>query len=95
VGALHRHIERYASEHGVEKPYVEIELADGARHVLDSLAAQPGFGFITVRQHKRDEDDPDEIVVPVGAIRRIELSVRGGDDPAFGFTLPGPAARPA
>jgi hypothetical protein len=58
--------------------------------VLDSLAAQPGFGFITVRQHKRDEDDPDEIVVPVGAIRRIELSVRSGGEHAFGFTLPGP-----
>ena len=88
MGALHRHIERYASEHGVEKPRVEVELADGVRYLLDSLAAAPGFGFITIRQHKRDDDDPDEIVVPVGFIRRIELSHPEEKPQSFGFTLP-------
>jgi hypothetical protein len=67
---------------------VEIELADGARHLLDSLAASPGFGFLTIRQHKREDDDPDEIVVPVGFIRRIELSHSTEQAPAFGFSLP-------
>jgi hypothetical protein len=74
----------------VEKPHVEIELLDGARHVLDSLTAEPGFGFITIRQHKRDDDDPDEIVVPVGSIRRLELSHTAEQAPAFGFSLPHP-----
>ncbi|MEX0673962.1 MAG: hypothetical protein WD981_05810 [Gaiellaceae bacterium] len=90
VGALHRHIERFATEKEVEKPHVEVELVDGARYVLDSLTAQPGFGFITIRQHKRDEDDPDEIVVPVGSIRRIELKHTAEHAPAFGFSLPHP-----
>jgi hypothetical protein len=56
--------------------------------VLDSLTAEPGFGFITIRQHKRQDDDPDEVVVPVGAIRRIELSHSEEQAPSFGFTLP-------
>jgi hypothetical protein len=90
VGALHRQIERYAAEHGVDKPHVEIELVDGARHALDSLVAEPGFGFITIRQHKRDDEDPDEIVVPVGSIRRIELSHTAERAPDFGFSLPHP-----
>ncbi len=90
VGALHRHIERFATEKGVEKPNVEVELVDGARYVLDSLAAEPGFGFITIRQHKLDEDDPDEIVLPVGSIRRIELSHTAEQEPAIGFSLPHP-----
>ena len=58
--------------------------------MLDTLSAEPGFGFITIRQHKRDDDEPDEIVVPVGFIRRIELSHSGDQAPAFGFTLPQP-----
>lgn len=72
----------------MEKPHVEIELADGARHLLDSLAAAPGFGFLTIRQHKREDDEPDEIVVPVGFIRRIELSHSEEEPQSFGFTLP-------
>jgi hypothetical protein len=90
VSALHRHIERYAAEHGVEKPHVEVEFGDGARHVVDSLAPEPGFGFITIRQHKREDEDPDEIVVHVGFIRRLELSHRAEEAAAFGFSLPPP-----
>jgi hypothetical protein len=58
------------------------------RYLLDSLAAAPGFGFITIRQHKREDDDPDEIVVPVASIRRIELSHSEEKAQSFGFTLP-------
>jgi hypothetical protein len=58
--------------------------------VLDSLAPAPGFGFITIRQHKREDDEPDEVVVPVGFIRRIELSHAEEKVQRFGFSLPQP-----
>jgi hypothetical protein len=92
VARVHRRIETYAHDAGLEKAYVEIELADGSRYCLDSLSPEPGFGFVTLRPHRRseDEDAPDELIVPVGAVRRIELyraeEQRGG----FGFTLPAP-----
>jgi len=37
VSRIHRQIEQYAEEAGVEKAYVEVELADGARYAVESL----------------------------------------------------------
>ena len=89
VDRLHRCIERFAAEHEVERAYVEVELFDGARYVVDSIAAEPGFGFISIRPHRgEDEDVPDTLVVPVGALRRIELSKAEEKRARFGFTLP-------
>jgi hypothetical protein len=93
VARLHRHIEAYAQDAGVEKAFVEIELADGSRYCLDRISPEPGFGFVTLRPHCRpDEDDdvPDELVVPVGAIRRIELNRAEEQRAQFGFRLPEP-----
>ena len=88
VDRIHRRVEEFATEAGVEQAFVEIELADGARYALVSLAATPGYGFVTIRPHPGD-DVPDELIVPVGSIRRIELS-RAGDQPArLGFSVSG------
>jgi len=86
VQRIHQQIERYTSTHPAERSHVEVELADGARLTLRALASEPGFGFLTLSVHS-DEDEPDELIVPVGSIRRISL---GPADEARrpGFALP-------
>jgi hypothetical protein len=91
VARIHREIERFAAEAGVERAFVQVELADGSRLPLDSLSPDPGFGFITLRPHRTESDDedvPEELIVPVGAIRRIELDRADEQRDRFGFSLP-------
>ena len=88
VDAVHRQIAAYASRVGAAQAWVEVELADGARFALDLIDADPGFGFVTLRPHA-GEDVPDELVVPVAMIRRLELR-RAEEAPGrVGFQLPG------
>ena len=89
VERLHRQIERFAREAGIERAFVEVELFDGARFALDSIDAEPGFGFVTLRPHRADEDDlPAELIVPAGSIKRIELDRAEEQRARFGFSLP-------
>jgi hypothetical protein len=81
-----RRIERFAGEHGVAKAVVEVELRDGARYRLDAIAPEPGFGFVTLRPHRREDEIPDELIVPVGALSRIELYATDDPEPPFGFS---------
>jgi hypothetical protein len=91
VARIHRQIERFASTAGVERAFVQVELADGARFALDALTAEPGYGFVTLRPQRGAADDdepPEELIVPVGMIRRIELD-RAEDVPGrVGFSPP-------
>ena len=87
VERIHRRIEQYASEQKIEQAHVEIELADGVRYAVESLAAEPGFGFVTIRPHEGD-GTPGEVIVPVGAIKRIELSLVAEERGLLGFALP-------
>ena len=82
VAHLHRQIAGI-SEH----PHVEIELVDGSRFTVASLKAEPGLGFITLCPHPSDER-PEAIVVPLGSLRRIEISAASEPEAPFGFTLP-------
>jgi hypothetical protein len=82
VEKLHRTI----AECG-ENPFVEVEFADGARLAIESMSAEPGYGFVTLRPHPRDES-PDAVVVPVGSIRRIDVSRSREEERPLGFTLP-------
>ena len=89
VGRLHRAIASFAAAAGVEKPVVEIELADTSRFVLDRIEPEPGFGMITIYVVARDDEAPDALIVPLGSIRRIELRKAPEDRVArFGFALP-------
>jgi hypothetical protein len=87
VARLHRQIRRFADERGVAQAVVEVELRDGSRFKLDSISPEPGYGFVTISPHP-DEDTPGELVVPLGAIGRIELNATDEPEPRFGFTLP-------
>lgn len=92
VERLHRQIEAFAHDAGVDQAVVEIELADGWRFALDAISAEPGFGFVTLVPHPAsDEELPERVVVPVGSIRRIALARAEEERAAFGFTLPGAA----
>jgi hypothetical protein len=67
---------------------------DGSRLTLDSLSAEPGFGFLTLHPHPDEDDDvPERVVVQVGAIKRIELLRAVEERGRLGFSAPAPAAR--
>jgi hypothetical protein len=87
VNRIHRRIEQFTKDKGVEQAYVEVELADGARYSVGSLTAEPGYGFVTICPHAA-EDIPAEVIVPVGSIKRIELSVAAEERTQLGFSVP-------
>ncbi len=84
VGRIHRRIEAFAAEHEVQA-MVEVELSDGALHRLESISAEPGFGFVTLRPHTAEE--PQELIVPLGAIRQLTIGVAEPEH-KVGFSLP-------
>ena len=86
VDRVHWRIEQYAKESGVEQAHVEVELADGVRYAVESLAAEPGYGFVTIRPHVGDEM-PGEVIVPIGSIKRIELSKAADERTQLGFSV--------
>jgi hypothetical protein len=87
VDRIHRQIERYTGTHTAERSHVEVELGDGERLTLRSLSSEPGYGFLTLAVHS-DEGDAEELIVPVGAIRRISLGP-ADETRRPGFALPG------
>jgi hypothetical protein len=87
IDRIHRRVEQFAREAGVENAFVEVELADGARYAVESLSPEPGYGFVTIRPHPGD-DVPGEVIVPVGSIKRIELSRAGEQRAQLGFSVP-------
>lgn len=87
VERLERQIREVAEKAGVERAYVEVELSDGSRFAVDSVSAEPGFGFVTLSPHPDDDRAaPASLVVPLGAIRRIEIDRVDEKEHPFGFT---------
>jgi hypothetical protein len=84
VGRMRRMVEEFAQEHGLEQAEVCIELVDGSRHVLETVDAEPGFGFLSFAPHRAAGDEPRRLVVPIGAVRLIEISAPDAEV-AFGF----------
>ena len=82
VKRIERKFAQFEEEHGLTDAEVTIELADGAVHRLRTLSAEPGFGFVSFTPH--GEDDPREIIVPLGAVREIRIGPPGPEH-AFGF----------
>ena len=85
VARLHRQIERFTASHDAAESHVEVELADGERLELEALSAEPGFGFVTLTAH--DKEGSRQLIVPVGAIRKIALDPADERHPV-GFALP-------
>jgi len=91
VERLLRAIGNFAESTGVEKPLVEIELADTSRFVLERIEPEPGFGMVTVYVKNSRDDAPEALIVPIGSLRRIELRSAPEKSESFGFSVP-PAA---
>ena len=89
VQRLHKAIASFAEAMGVEKPIVEVELADSSRFVLDRIEPEPGFGMVTLYVTDARDDAPDALIVPIGSLRRIELSKSSEERvQRFGFSVP-------
>ena len=73
VAGVLRAIERYTATHSAERTHVEVEFSDGQRLTLRSLSGEPGYGFLTLTVDREQDDDPELLIVPVGAIRRFAL----------------------
>ena len=86
VARIHRRIEAFAAEHGLAQAQVEVELSDGALLRLSKLSPEPGYGFLTLVPHAED-GEPQELIVPIGAIRQLTLSRAEAESP-IGFSLP-------
>ena len=94
VVRLHQQIARFAEAHRLAQAKVEVELRDGPLLVLDSIAAEPGYGFITLRPHPQERDEPEELIVPLASIAQIRISA-AEEEPQFGFGLPAATEKPA
>jgi hypothetical protein len=79
-----RQIARFAKELPGGEAQVEVELRDGSVIPLESILPEPGFGFVTLRPHGTSRE---EIIVPVGAIARLQLGPPE-QHPPFGFSRP-------
>jgi hypothetical protein len=85
VARILRQIERYTSSHSADLSHVEVDLADGERLTLQSISSEPGFGFLTLTI--QGEEEAEQLIVPVGAIRRITLGP-ADEEHKPGFALP-------
>ena len=88
VKRILRRVELFKEEHGLEEVEVSVELMDGALHRLQTLSADPGFGFISFRPHEGDEE---EVIVPLGAVREIRIGMPGPEQ-TLGFSGSAPEA---
>jgi hypothetical protein len=87
VGRLTRMVREFATEHGVDAAEVRIELVDGRHYLLATAAPEPGFGFFCIVPHREEGEGPQQVIIPVGAVKLIEISVPDPEAP-FGFTAP-------
>ena len=78
----------FTSEHGLEQAEVCVELVDGSRHSIATTSPEPGFGFFSFTPHRDEGDEPRRLIVPIGAVRSIELSAPDPERP-FGFVPTG------
>ena len=86
VSRLTRIVAAFAEEHGLEQAEVRIELADGSRHAVAALTAEPGFGFLSFAPHAEEGGEPRRMIVPIGLVRSIEISAPDPERP-FGFVV--------
>ena len=84
VSRLTRMVAAFAGDNELEQAEVCVELVDGSRYSLASASAEPGFGFFSFTPHSDDGDEPKTLIVPIGAVRSIEISAPDPERP-FGF----------
>jgi hypothetical protein len=86
VARITRMVAAFVEEHGLETAEVRLELADGSRHLVASATPEPGFGFFSFVPHRAVGDEPRHVVIPIGAVKLIEISAPDPERP-FGFVV--------
>lgn len=86
VKRIHRQIDGFKHDHGVEQVTVTVTLVDDTVYRLARLSPEPGFGFVTLCPHC-DEGEPEEVIVPLGALKRLRIGGIEEEQP-LGFTVP-------
>ena len=89
VARITRMVAEFAQEHELEQAELRIELADGSHYLVATTAADPGFGFFSITPHRIEGEEPRRVIVPIGAVKAIEISApdperRVGFTPAEG-----------
>ena len=84
VGRLARMVIAFTEDNGLEQAEVRIELVDGSRSSVVTTSAEPGFGFFSFTPHGEDGEEPRRTIVPIGAVRSIEISAPDPERP-LGF----------
>jgi len=91
VQRILRKVEAFKTEHSLTDAEVTVELVDGSLHRLQTISAEPGFGFVSFCPHC-DDGEPAEVIVPLGAIRELRIAAPSPEQ-ALGFsgtgTVPG------
>ena len=88
VSRLSRLAADFAQENGLEQAQVCVELVDGSRHTLAATSAEPGFGFFSFTPHDEEGGaEPRRLIVPIGAVRSIEISAPDPERPHLGFAV--------
>jgi hypothetical protein len=94
VARLNKSIDDFARSREITTASVEIELADGSTYALHKIRPEPGYGFITLCPYPEDEEaewdgecTPEEVIIQVGAIRRITISEAEEPHSRFGFSV--------
>jgi hypothetical protein len=86
VARMRRMVDAFAQENGLEQAEVRVELHDGREIVVEAVTAEPGFGFLTLVPHRGDGQEPKHVVVPIGAVKLVELSAPDPERP-LGFPV--------
>jgi len=84
IARISRMVAAFAEESGLERAEVRVELADGTTYLLAAAHPDPGFGFFSFTPHGEAGDEPRRVVVPIGAVKSIEISAPDPERP-FGF----------
>jgi hypothetical protein len=87
VSRLSRLAADFAQENGLKQSQVCVELVDGSRHTLATTSPEPGFGFFSFTPHHEEGDEPRRLIVPIGAVRAIEISPPDPERPHLGFAV--------
>jgi hypothetical protein len=86
VGRVNRMVSTFMQQEGLDAVEVRIELVDGTPYLIASASPDPGFGFFSFLPHRAEGEEPRQVIVPIGAVRSIEISA---PDPErqFGFVV--------
>jgi hypothetical protein len=81
-------VQSFTQDNDLDQSEVTLELGDGSRHLVATTSAEPGFGFFSFVPHREDDEVPRKLVVPIGAVRSIEIAAPDPERP-FGFVVDG------